>query len=989
MLDTGTPPTGSAHQTAHTATFATEFEDLYAPAWVRMLLEQQANANRLMLEQQANINRLLEGLLVGQGPRSQHSRSMPDRNTPNSPHLPDDARDERNNARDKGNVVRDKHTPPAPQLFVRSLRPEEIATFNPSSGDDVEVFCRRIQDMAAVKSQAAICETLLQCLRSTATDWYTNLSEIEHAQLRASTSAWTRLLRDRFGMSVTEAHSALSNLRYDIASDYHAYHERKIRLARIAGINTEQVVHYIFAGMPFEMRNALASSLEGKEAGDLNVFRLRCLAQRATLLTRRSEQRQTPAPAFNQTVQAPRPHQNVSSPPDLQRRALADRVVQRPPRRPRRHCGGSHWDVDCTKTEKPSVETHQNRTTTTPLFRLPTEVWLHIFIHLPPSNLSSLSLTSRHALRLVDEHAFKHVFTSQYPLLSPDRIECYYQNWLQESKGGRRRSKWWFACLYAHALRRCWDKLMLRRRSIRIPVAEKNNNAGRGGGRERSTFWMNFAIPTLTLGTEYAVVGVRSELMVYSARDMKMLGRLRLNSKPPDTVAEGEKGVDDPWLDITALQKLDEPGRRLGVGFANGAVQLITFSSKKDRLKSEVEHHLLNSRRQEIAGLSIQPSILLTGSEIIASLSKRGNLSLYHIKKSGSVETQSWGIDSEGVATPSSSSGQVSEEEMGPGSNTPSRTTYRGAASNNAPSQLQDIYRMNWAGGRGDTRAWSVLLGSSTDLRHDPDGKNWEDQRWVAVGIMADPAVYIYPIRQSQSGKGVELGEAWRIASTGERMSVYAMATPPPGSLLPAFLLFVGFYDGVVRVYDTRQLHPRSTAEGEGEIEALNGALTQLTLNGTPRRRRIRRELNPIAVFREEFDADAIYSLSFGGPQGTMVVVGGARHAKVRVFDAEMLSGYDLPLLSAPVGVEGERQGSRGGDWTAFALHSTDSPVYGVVGEAERVVGVTDRRIWWFDLAPPLCAAIEGKDGKGEGGRVAYFKHKDVILSYSTPHFVH
>ncbi|SYW79064.1 uncharacterized protein UBRO2_02748 [Ustilago bromivora] len=596
MLDTGTPPTGSAHQTAHTATFATEFEDLYAPAWVRMLLEQQANANRLMLEQQANINRLLEGLLVGQGPRSQHSRSMPDRNTPNSPHLPDDARDERNNARDKGNVVRDKHTPPAPQLFVRSLRPEEIATFNPSSGDDVEVFCRRIQDMAAVKSQAAICETLLQCLRSTATDWYTNLSEIEHAQLRASTSAWTRLLRDRFGMSVTEAHSALSNLRYDIASDYHAYHERKIRLARIAGINTEQVVHYIFAGMPFEMRNALASSLEGKEAGDLNVFRLRCLAQRATLLTRRSEQRQTPAPAFNQTVQAPRPHQN------------------------------------------------------------------------------------------------------------------------------------------------------------------------------------------------------------------------------------------------------------------------------------------------------------------------------------------SWGIDSEGVATPSSSSGQVSEEEMGPGSNTPSRTTYRGAASNNAPSQLQDIYRMNWAGGRGDTRAWSVLLGSSTDLRHDPDGKNWEDQRWVAVGIMADPAVYIYPIRQSQSGKGVELGEAWRIASTGERMSVYAMATPPPGSLLPAFLLFVGFYDGVVRVYDTRQLHPRSTAEGEGEIEALNGALTQLTLNGTPRRRRIRRELNPIAVFREEFDADAIYSLSFGGPQGTMVVVGGARHAKVRVFDAEMLSGYDLPLLSAPVGVEGERQGSRGGDWTAFALHSTDSP---------------------------------------------------------------
>ncbi|SOV01352.1 uncharacterized protein UDID_17636 [Ustilago sp. UG-2017a] len=263
----------------------------------RTMAEQQANANRVMeerqanmLEQQAQTFRLLEALFASQGPRAPHVRSVPERNP-----TPDYAREERNFDRSSRDEHYYSHTSPAPHLLVRDhrpLKPEEIATFNPNSGDDIE------------------------CLRSTATDWYMNLSETEHAQLRVSTDAWICLLRDRFGMSVTEAHSALTNLRYDITTDYHAYHERKIRLARIAGVHApEQIAQYIFADLPFEMRNVLASSLEDKEAGDLNVFRRRCLAQRATLLMRRSEQRQMLAPAFKQPVQAPRPHPNVGPRP--------------------------------------------------------------------------------------------------------------------------------------------------------------------------------------------------------------------------------------------------------------------------------------------------------------------------------------------------------------------------------------------------------------------------------------------------------------------------------------------------------------------------------------------------------------------------------------------------------------------------------------------------------------------------------------------------
>ncbi|KAJ1034384.1 hypothetical protein NDA18_001245 [Ustilago nuda] len=155
-------------------------------------------------------------------------------------------------------------------------------------------------------------------------------------------------------MSVTEAHSTLTTLRYDVTSEYHAYHEHKIHLARIAGVHaSEQIAQYIFAGLLFEMRNVLASSLEGKEAGDLNVFHCHCLAQRATLLTRCSKQQQMPAPVSKHHVKTLWPPPNISLHPTFPPCALADRSVQCPPPQPCHHCGGSHWDADCTKTDRP------------------------------------------------------------------------------------------------------------------------------------------------------------------------------------------------------------------------------------------------------------------------------------------------------------------------------------------------------------------------------------------------------------------------------------------------------------------------------------------------------------------------------------------------------------------------------------------------------------------------------------------------------------
>ncbi|CCF49764.1 uncharacterized protein UHOR_13886 [Ustilago hordei] len=193
----------------------------------------------------------------------------------------------------------------------RSLKPEEIAIFNPGARDNVEVFCHHIQDLAAFKSQAAICIVLMQCLHLTAMDWYTNLGKIEHAQLHVSTNAW-QCLCDHFSMSMTEAHSALSSLCYDLTGDYHTYHKHKICLACIAGISVpKQIVQSLFAGLPFDMRNALTSSLEGKEADDLNIFCCCCLVQCAMLLTCHSEQHHMPPPTFK-TPQPSWPQQQVT-----------------------------------------------------------------------------------------------------------------------------------------------------------------------------------------------------------------------------------------------------------------------------------------------------------------------------------------------------------------------------------------------------------------------------------------------------------------------------------------------------------------------------------------------------------------------------------------------------------------------------------------------------------------------------------------------------
>ncbi len=67
--------------------------------------------------------------------------------------------------------------------------------------------------------------------------------------------------------------------------------------------------------------------------------------------------------------------------------------------------------------------------------------------------------------------------------------------------------------------------------------------------------------------------------------------------------------------------------------------------------------------------------------------------------------------------------------------------------------------------------------------------------------------------------------------------------------------------------------------------------------------------------------------------------------------------------------------------------------MYGLVGQADRVVGVTDRKVWWFDFGGPVLrdGISKGRkrrlEGRGEGKGVAYFRHRDGVLAYSSASF--
>lgn len=568
------------------------------------------------------------------------------------------------------------------------------------------------------------------------------------------------------------------------------------------------------------------------------------------------------------------------------------------------------------------------------LFRLPTDVWILVSLHISHRDRAALSATHTFLLALVDSVLWRNVFQRASGLLLADRTREFHAQARQSGDSGR-RSEWWYACRYLALLDTAWTGAQMAAFHAKIPLPQASHKRQQ---RQKSRYTpSNLCIPAIALSRQWLVIAARSHLFLLPADkatgplDLEHVHKVQLNSRNAQSTEP-----PDPWQDITKVVALT--ASRLLVSFADGNVQVLQIQEADGQVTAQVECHIAATVHQEIMSISSLPADRLlveatyepVARDVIASLSKRGRLCIHlvqHGAGSTSVElSQQWQIrhddEREPVLEPV---GDVSPPDSGT-ETPPSRTRFRSSAFNNAPE----------TGGvpNQSIRAWSVLLGSSPS--RSADGGRFG---WVAVGTTArDRAVQIYPLQLSDAD--ISLGTPYAVSATGSISSVYAMAVPPSASPIPSFLLFVGYYDGVIRVYDTRGVDPLA----EQSAPSYPPGYTPL------RPRPPRRVLDPVAVFRHKFEGDPIYAFAFGGPSGTHLAIGDARHARVRLVDVSMLAHYDVPLLSAPA----SGQDAADTDWVAFAIPSSNSPNYGIVADADRIFGVTDQKLWSFDFGLPL-----------------------------------
>ncbi|KAN0065463.1 hypothetical protein ACQY0O_001299 [Thecaphora frezii] len=709
----------------------------------------------------------------------------------------------------------------------------------------------------------------------------------------------------------------------------------------------------------------------------------------------------------------------------------------------------------------PAVAAHQPLV----LARLPPDLLLLIAAHLDPPDLAALSATSKHILDFVDNLAWRSYVQLQrrYTLLDrsasiPSPAPPMPPTSSADppiSSGLLPRSVWWYRARFFLAVRRAHAQKVLYAYQTHLPVPQDElrpqaqphlNRPAQPSDFHRSAK-LAFAMPYLLVGTRRIVVAMRSDLYLFERKvlnhpnamavplDFGRCRLLHLNSHAtPGRVPQGAR--PGPWQDITAICKLDESCDSMLVGFADGTLQKVEIRTKpnkggggRPKLAAHVVETISSPYRQEIADVSAATHSLARsdGSKVqetlMASISKRGSLQVISLcalraEDGGGAKNvkliEEWQIDHKGqpLHRPSSvragTSASASDDEASSGVATNAARRFRSPAFNNASAMAPAV-------GAQRTRAWCVQLGGDVGAT--------ADQRWIAVGMTGDLALFIYPLtgRSSTIGgsggrNGIELGEPWSLTSSGRRTSVLALATPPRTSRLPGHLVFAGFYDGWVRVYDTRALF----APASGSRQTSSRAEQQ----GGERR------LRPIAEFSDTFDDTSVYSLAFGGVDGCKLLAGNSVHARVRVWDVAWLASDSLsygtvappslppqpPLLEGLDNGEHEDEeeerkeppvdrGKTTADWSVFAAYPSKSPQYSIGADFDRVWGVTDRTIWVLDFgAPALVFSLDPHSTDREGAKeeenqpepqlegagkrtVAYFNHVDGSLKTSRTSF--
>lgn len=259
-------------------------------------------------------------------------------------------------------------------------------------------------------------------------------------------------------------------------------------------------------------------------------------------------------------------------------------------------------------------------------------------------------------------------------------------------------------------------------------------------------------------------------------------------------------------------------------------------------------------------------------------------------------------------------------------------------------------------------RIWSACFAQITMSDRRPP--------WIAIGTGSCEGVLVY----SLTTKSPE-----RFASLYcDGVSIYSIKTASmKNNKSIRHVLYAGCFDGKLRTFDV--------------TKAINA-----------------NDSNALSVMYDKYDPSAMYCLLTGiGQDGMQIAAGTARHGVVKMFDVreavkdtkrdknnqerekEIIHKEDASLIAQCI-PDIERQG-----WSMFAAHPSRSPTYSLAGNIDRIFGVTDQKLWQVDLRigaghidqinlnDQLIKLIETKEYELEKGKLAYYRHSDMLLEHS------
>lgn len=541
------------------------------------------------------------------------------------------------------------------------------------------------------------------------------------------------------------------------------------------------------------------------------------------------------------------------------------------------------------------------------LLSLPTELLSQIFQHLDLSTLATLCLVSRSVRRSVDSIGWatwlKNPEAQRHRVLSegiPSELERKRPRHKERLKQLLQIDDAWS--------RRTFGARQIFFDSLPYPIGDHGRRHQDARGRSRQAFAL------VCLSKQGLGLAVRSCLAFWTSPALREHAGIR--SRKPQVFQlfhdVKQRGQPSAWEDITAIEAVSEIGQGgllLAVGRLNGRLELWKLPSRRDKQRRAT---LLDSMPGPNGRLSsVQRLSHLASHKLLAAVWKDGTISLLKIANFG---------------------------ERGQDSKLPEERPWT-------------LWR-RWR--RANAVPWTIHLGFSG---------TGPDQFWLAVGCHGDRPVLLYRKWSSHGTTGASDGLVEGPVLEYEplceefldrkQLAVYAMDSlrPLPATSFPKGLtspqeLFIGCYDGSVRVLDLR----------DGLIKA---------------------------VYRDVYDDSPVYSLALGiGKSSTSIAVGTARHGVVKIYEHPKDRQADVagePMAHRSSSHHGGVAREEG--WSIFPPIPTAScPTYSIAGEHGRLFCAGVDRIWEFD------ARINMSSRKGESVNdetlqsVAWYQHREMDL---------